>query len=54
LTQGRRDRALQSYSDALKYAPGDPKFRQPIQSQIQRMSSRSADRIDRLRDPFLE
>jgi hypothetical protein len=54
LTQGRRDRALQSYSDALKYAPGDPQFRQPIQLQIQRVSSTSTDRIDLLRDPFLE
>jgi len=54
LKQGQRDRALQSYSDALKYAPGDPHFRQPIQSQIQRVSSRSTARIDPLRDPFLE
>src|SRR5579863_1873128 len=54
LAQGQRDRALQSYSDALKYAPTDPQFRQPIQSQIQRVSSKSTDRIDPLRDPFLE
>lgn len=54
LTQGQRARALQSYSDALKYAPGDARFRQPIQAQIQRVSSTSADRIDLLRDPFLE
>jgi hypothetical protein len=54
LTQGQRARALQSYSDALKYAPGDPQFRHPIQSQIQRVSSMSTDRIDPLRDPFLE
>ena len=37
LTQGQRDRALRSYSEALKYAPGDPQFRQPIQAQIQRV-----------------
>jgi len=54
LTQGQRDRALQSYSDALKYAPGDPQFRQPIQAQIQRVSSGTAGHIDPLRDPFLE
>jgi len=54
LTQGQRDRALRSYSEALKYAPGDPQFRQPIQAQIQRVSSNTASHIDPLRDPFLE
>jgi hypothetical protein len=54
LAQGQRDRALQSYSDALKYAPGDPRFREPIQAQIQRMSSDTAGYIEPLRDPFLE
>ena len=54
LKQGERDRALRSYSDALKYAPGDPQFRQPIRAQIQRLSSDTAGHIDPLRDPFLE
>jgi tetratricopeptide (TPR) repeat protein len=54
LVRGQRDRALQSYSDALKYAPGNPEFRQPIQAQIQRVSSDTAGHVDQLRDPFLE
>ena len=54
LTEGQRDRALDSYSDALRYAPGDSQFRQPIQAQIQKMSSGPAGHIDPLRDPFLE
>lgn len=54
LAQGQRDRALQAYSDALRYAPSDPAFRQPIQAQIQRFSAESSGRIEPLRDPFLE
>ena len=54
LKQGERDRALQAYSDALRYAPSDPAFRRPIQAQIQKISSGPADRIGPLRDPFLE
>ena len=54
LVQGRRDLALHSYSEALKYAPSDPQFRQPIQAQIQKVSSHTAGHIDQLRDPFLE
>jgi len=53
LRQGRRD-ALRAYFDALKYAPSDPQLRQPIQAQIQRVSSGPSDRIGTLRDPFLE
>ena len=54
LTQGQRDRALRSYSDALKYAPSDSQLRQPIVAQIQRVSSGPAGHSDPLRDPFLE
>jgi len=54
LIEGQRDRALRSYSNALRYAPGDPQLRRPIQSQIQRVSSDTAGHIDPLRDPFLE
>ena len=54
LTQGQRDRALHAYSDALKYAPSDPQFRQPIQAQIQRVSIDTTGHIAPLRDPFLE
>jgi Tetratricopeptide repeat len=54
LMQGQRDRALHSYSDALKYAPSNPQFRGPIQAQIQRVFSSPAGHIDPLRDPFLE
>jgi tetratricopeptide (TPR) repeat protein len=54
LAYGRRADALRAYSDALEHAPNDPKLRQPIQAQIQRMSSGPSGRIDPLRDPFLE
>jgi Dolichyl-phosphate-mannose-protein mannosyltransferase len=54
LKQGRRDDALRAYSDALRYAPIDPVLRQPILAQIQRVSSGPSDRIETLRDPFLE
>ncbi|MGH9664768.1 MAG: tetratricopeptide repeat protein, partial [Bryobacteraceae bacterium] len=54
LMQGQRDRALKAYSDALRYAPADAALRQPIQAQIQRISSAPPDRIGPLRDPFLE
>ncbi len=54
LSQGRRDDAVRAYSDALKYAPFDPELRRPIQAQIQRVSLGPFDRIDALRDPFLE
>lgn len=54
LAQGQSDRALQSYSDALKFAPADPVLRQPIQAQIQRFSTALGGRIEPLRDPFLE
>jgi len=54
LVQGQRDRALQSYSDALRHAPSGAQFRQPILAQIQRVSSDTASHIDPLRDPFLE
>jgi tetratricopeptide (TPR) repeat protein len=54
LMEGRRDLALHSYSDALKYAPSDPQFRQPIRAQIQEVSSHAVGHIDQLRDPFLE
>jgi len=54
LSQGRRDLALQAYSDALRYAPPDPTLRQPIQAQIQEISSGPPARVGPLRDPFLE
>jgi hypothetical protein len=54
LSQGRRDSALQAYSDALRYAPPDATLRQPIQAQIQEISFGPFDRITPLRDPFLE
>lgn len=54
LAQGQHDRALQAYADALRYAPTDSALRQPIQVQIQKFSSRPANGIEPLRDPFLE
>ena len=54
LKQGARKNALRAYSDALHYAPGEAVLRQPLQAQIQRISSQPASQIEPLRDPFLE
>jgi tetratricopeptide (TPR) repeat protein len=54
LAEGRRDRALRAYSDALRYAPDDPQSRRPIEAQIERVSSGAPGHIEPLRDPFLE
>jgi hypothetical protein len=54
LKLGRRDDARRAYSNAIRYAPSNPELRQPIQAQIQRVSSEPPDRIGPLRDPFLE
>ncbi len=54
LRQDRRDDALRTYADAVQHAPQDPRLREPIQAQIQRLSSGLADHIAPLRNPFLE
>jgi hypothetical protein len=54
LKRGARDEALRAYSDALKYAPDDPFFRQPIENEIARFASHSTAEIPPLRNPFLE
>jgi len=54
LKRGARDEALRAYSDALKYAPDDPFFRQPIQKEIARFASQPTAEIPPLRNPFLE
>lgn len=52
--RGARDEAVQSYLQALRYAPADPEERRLIEEQIKRISSEPLDRIPELRDPFME
>jgi tetratricopeptide (TPR) repeat protein len=54
LKRGARNEALQAYWDALKHAPDDPFFRQPIEKQIARFSTTAITEIPALRNPFLE
>jgi len=54
LARGARDKALRAYSDALKHAPEDHFFRQPIEEQIARLSRQPTAEIPPLRNPFLE
>jgi len=54
LKRGAREDALRAYSDALKYTPADPFFRQPIEKQIARFAVSPFAEIPPLRDPFLE
>jgi hypothetical protein len=54
LKRGARQEALRAYSDALKYAPEDPFFREPIGEQIARFAHQPLGEIPPLRNPFLE
>ncbi len=54
LKRGAREPALLAYSDALKRAPEDQLFRQPIEQQIARFGDPSFLEIPPLRNPFLE
>lgn len=54
LVRGERDEALRAYEEALKNAPEDPFFRQPIEKQIERFSGPASAEIPALRNPFLE
>jgi len=54
LRNGARAQALEAYTDALKYAPEDEFFRQPIKEQIRRFSHQPTSEIPPLRNPFLE
>ena len=54
LKRGAREPALLAYSDALKRAPEDQPFRQPIEQQIARFGDPSILEIPPLRNPFLE
>jgi tetratricopeptide (TPR) repeat protein len=54
LQRGARDEALRAYKEALKNAPEDPFFRQPLEKQIERFSAPVSEEIPSLRDPFLE
>lgn len=38
LKRGSRDQCVQAYSEALKFAPHEPKIRSALQNQIQRAS----------------
>ena len=54
LRRGARDEALHSYSEALKYAPQEPKIRSAIQTQLQRVERDPLASIPPLRDPAME
>jgi tetratricopeptide (TPR) repeat protein len=48
------EKCLRAYSEALKYAPGDPKIRTALQNQIQRVSREDLAAVNPLRDPHME
>jgi hypothetical protein len=54
LKRGARDEASYAYSDALRYAPDDPSFRQQIENQIALFGHQPTAEIPPLRKPFLE
>jgi 4-amino-4-deoxy-L-arabinose transferase-like glycosyltransferase len=54
LKRGIRDRALEAYSNALKFVGKDSEFRSQIREQIRRVSAGSLGSVVPLRDPFME
>jgi predicted Zn-dependent protease len=54
LKRGAPEQALRAYSDALKHAPEDQLFPQPIVQQVARFGDPSLAQIPPLRNPFLE
>jgi len=54
LKRGSREECVRSYSEALKYAPGDPTIRSLLQNQIQLVSHEALARVRSIRDPHLE
>jgi len=54
LRRGARDQALQTYAQALKYAPNDPLIQKPIREHIEKLSHSAEGKIPPLRDPAIE
>ena len=54
LKRGSREQCVHAYSDALKYAPDEPKLRSALQNQIQRLSGDPLVGVSPLRDPYME
>ncbi|HTS13107.1 MAG TPA: hypothetical protein VMH00_13410 [Candidatus Limnocylindrales bacterium] len=54
LKRGDRDRALNAYTDALKFVGGNSEFRTQIREQIQRVSTGNLASVAPLRDPYME
>jgi tetratricopeptide (TPR) repeat protein len=49
-----REKCVRAYSEALKYAPEDPKIRSALQNQIRRVSREELSEVNPLRDPHME
>jgi hypothetical protein len=54
LKRGSREACVRAYSEALRYAPEDPKVRSALQSQIQLVSRDVLAGVSPLRDPHME
>lgn len=54
LKRRSRDESVLSYTEALKYAPEEPKIRAELQSQIQHVSREELAGVRPLRDPHME
>ncbi len=54
LKRESREDCVRSYSEALKYAPEDPRIRSVLQNQIQLVSYGALTRVRPIRDPHLE
>ena len=54
LKRGSREQCVHAYSDALTYAPDEPKLRSALQNQIQRLSGDPPVGVTPLRDPSME
>jgi tetratricopeptide (TPR) repeat protein len=54
LKRESREDCVRSYSEALKYAPEDPRIRSVLQNQIQLVSHGALTRVRPIRDPHLE
>jgi tetratricopeptide (TPR) repeat protein len=54
LKRGSREACVRAYSEALRYAPEDPKVRSALQSQIQLVSRGVLAGVSPLRDPHME
>jgi tetratricopeptide (TPR) repeat protein len=54
LKHADRERALQAYSNALKFVGSNSQIRAQLQEQIQRVSTENSVYVTPLRDPFME